>query len=218
VRQVFSQRKILLVNLSKGLVGSETAALLGNLIVAQLWQAALGRAVIPLERRHVCFVYVDEFQDYMGMNTDFADALAQARGLGVGFVLAHQYMHQLDPSMRSGVLANVQSRIVFRLPNDDARLIAAGSALEPEDFQSLGAFQAYAQLVADGSVQPFCSVQTRLPGVAISDPRIVRAASQERYGINRDEIEAGIRQLMQRRPVAGSDDIGTRPRANGGSR
>ena len=90
-----------------------------------LWQATLGRAAIPPERRHPVFVYVDEFQDYLHLPLDFADALAQARGLGVGFALAHQYMHQLDPAMRSAVLANAQSRIAFRLPGEDARIIAA---------------------------------------------------------------------------------------------
>jgi hypothetical protein len=217
VRQVFSQRKILLVNLSKGLIGAETAGTLSGLIVAQLWQAALGRAAVSLERRHSCFVYVDEFQDYLNLPTDFEDALAQARGLGVGFVLAHQYMHQLDPSMRHGILANVQSRVAFRLPNDDARIVAAGSTLEPEDFQSLGAFQAYAQLVADGTVQPYCSIQTRLPGEPISDPDVVRAASQGRYGIDRDDIEANIRELVRRPPSAESDDIGSRRRASAGT-
>jgi RecA/RadA recombinase len=177
IRQVFTERKILLINLSKGQLGPETAALLGSLIISQLWQATLGRTAIPPERRHPCFIYVDEFQDYLHLPMDFADALAQARGLGVGFgALSHQYMHQLDPAMRSAVLANAQSRVAFRLPNDDARLIAAGGALEPEDFQSLGAFQAYAQLVSDGTVQPWCSIKTRLPEKPISDPKVVLSA------------------------------------------
>ena len=66
----------------------------------------------------------------MHLPLDFADALAQARSLGVGFVAAHQYLHQLDPAMRSAVLANAQSRVAFRLPSEDARVIAADSALD----------------------------------------------------------------------------------------
>ncbi|MGH8995305.1 MAG: type IV secretory system conjugative DNA transfer family protein [Acidimicrobiales bacterium] len=217
MRQVFSQRKILLVNLSKGLLGPETAALLGSLVITQLWQASLGRSAIAPERRHPVFVYVDEFQDYLRLPTDFADALAQARGLGVGFVLAHQYMHQLDPAMRSAVLANVQSRVAFRLPHDDARLIAAGGALEPDDFQSLGAYQCYAQLVADGAVQPWCSGQARLPAEPISDPETVRSASRERYGIDRSDVEAEIRQLVFGRRETNPDDIGPRRRRDGGA-
>ncbi len=84
LRRVFTQRKILLVNLNKGLLGPETSALLGSLVVSQLWQAILGRAAIAPERRHPVFVYVDEFQDYLHLPLDLADALAQTRGLGVG--------------------------------------------------------------------------------------------------------------------------------------
>lgn len=217
VRQVFRERKVLLVNLSNGLLGSETASLLGSLVIAQLWQAILGRAAVPPERRHPCFIYADEFQEYLHLPTDFADAFAQARGLGVGFGVAHQYMHQLDPTMRSGVLANVQSRIAFRLPHDDARLIAAGSDLEHEDFQSLGAYQAYAQLVASDTVQPWCSIRTRLPNEPTSDPKAVRALSQERYGVDRHEIEADIQRLVHHQSASAESDIGPRRRSQGGS-
>ena len=82
--RVFTEGKILLVDLSKGQLGPETAALLGSLVVSQLWQAVLGRSAVAPERRHPVFVYVDEFQDYLHLPVDFADALAQARGLGVG--------------------------------------------------------------------------------------------------------------------------------------
>ena len=216
VRQVFTQRRILLVNLSKGLLGGETAALLGSLVVTQLWQATLGRGAVAPERRHAVLVYVDEFQDYLNLPTDFADALAQARGLGVGFVLAHQFLHQLHPAMRAAVLANTQSRIAFRLPHDDARVIAAGGALDPEDFQSLGAFQCYAQLVANGAVQPWCSVQTRAPDEPMSDPNAVRASSRDRYGMDRDLVEEDIHKLVFRRTEDLTDDIGSRRRTGGG--
>lgn len=160
LREVFTKRRVLLVNLSKGTLGPETAALLGSLLMTGLWQATLGRSRVPPERRHVVPIYVDEFQDYLRLPVDFADALAMARGLGVAFTLAHQFLHQLDPAIGSSVLANAQSRVVFRLAADDARILASGSALDPEDFQSLGAFECYAQLVAGGSVQPWCSART----------------------------------------------------------
>jgi Type IV secretion-system coupling protein DNA-binding domain len=212
LRRVFTERKILLVDLGKGLLGPETSALLGSLVVSQLWQATLGRAAIDPERRHTVFVYVDEFQDYMHLPLDFADALAQARGLGVGFGLAHQYMHQLDPAMRSAVLANAQSRVAFRLPGEDARIIAADSALAPEDFQSLGAFQCYVQLVARGAVQPWCSAATGLPGKPVSDPALIRAASRGTYGVDRAEIEADLHELFVGRRQSKGDDLSPRRR------
>ncbi len=216
LRQVFTQRKILLVNLAKGQLGPEASATLGGLVVAQLWQAILGRSAIPPERRHPVLVVVDEFQDYLHLPLDFADALAQARGLGASFVAAHQYLHQLDPAMRSAVLANAQSRIAFRLPSEDARVLAAGSSLAPEDFQSLGAFQCYAQLVAASAVQPWCSART-LPATApTSDPAVVRAASREAYGTPRHEIEADLHRLVSHGRPAGEDDLRPRRRDSGG--
>ncbi len=130
-------------------MGPEAAALLGGIVMSQLWQTSLERSAVEPARRHPVFVFVDEFQDYLSLPTDFAEVLAQARGLGVGLTLAHQHLGQLGPRMRSAVLANARSRVVFQLAADDARVFTADSHLEPEDFRSLGAFEAYAQLVAD---------------------------------------------------------------------
>lgn len=215
LRQVFTQRKILLVDLAKGQLGPETAALLGSLVISQLWQAILGRSKIPPERRHTALIVVDEFQDYMRLPLDFADALAQARGLGAAFVLAHQYMNQLDSPMRSAVLANAQSRVAFRLPSEDARIIAADSTLSPEDFQGLGAFECYVQLVAKGAVQPWCSARTLPPSAPVSDPQAIRAASRQAYGTPREEIEADLQRLILGSQPKGEDDLEPRRRDNG---
>ncbi len=215
LRRIFTERKVLLVNLCKGLLGPETSALLGSLIVSQLWQAILGRAAITPERRHPVFVYVDEFQDYLHLPVDFADALAQARGLGVGFALAHQYLHQLDPAMRSAVLANAQSRVAFRLPIEDARVLAANGRLAPEDFQSLGAFECYMEVVSGGTVQPWCSAVTLPASEPTSDPAMVRAASRLSYGVDRASVETELTELFSpRRQVA--DDLSPRRRSPGG--
>ncbi|HVE45139.1 MAG TPA: type IV secretory system conjugative DNA transfer family protein [Acidimicrobiales bacterium] len=211
VRQVFSARKVLLVNLSKGRLGAEAAALLGSLVVAQLWQATLERSRIAPERRHPVFVFIDEFQDYLHLPTDISDALAAARGLGVGLSLAHQHLHQLEPSMRSAVLANARSRICFQLGHEDARTLAGSkSQLEAEDFQTLGSFAVYAALVAGGSVRPWCSAVTAPPGPTSSDPAAVRAASAQRYGTPREEIEADLEQLIRGGRGHGTDDLSPR--------
>lgn len=215
LRCIFTERKILLVSLNKGLLGPETAALLGSLVVAQLWQAVLGRAAVPPERRHPVFVHVDEFQDYLHLPLDFADALAQARGLGVGFTLAHQHLHQLDPAMRASVLANAQSRVAFRLASEDARAVAAGSALDPEDFMSLGAFETYAQLVAGFTMQPWCSVRSLPPSPPTTDPALVRAASRLTYGTDRTGVEAELHRLYGGHLESAPDDLTPRRRSGG---
>jgi len=217
LRQVFTERKILLCDLSRGRLGPEASALLGSLIVSQLWQAILGRVVVPVERRHPVLVVVDEFQDYLRLPLDFTDALAQARGLGASFALAHQYLHQLDVGVRSAVLANAQSRIAFRLASEDAKVLAsAGGVLMPEDFQSLGAFEAYAQLVAGDSLQPWCSLATLPAPEPTSDPKAVRAASQASYGVDRMAVEAELRELFVGHASGEYDDLSPRKKAGGG--
>ncbi len=205
LRQVFTGRKLLLVNLATGQLGPEASSLLGSLVVSQLWQAILGRSAIPSVRRHPVSVVLDEFQTYLHLPVDLADALAQARGLGAGFTLAHQFLHQLDPSMRSAVLANAQNRVAFRLPSEDARLLAAGSSLAVEDFQSLGAFECYAQLVVNDAIQPWCSLRTLPPYTAISDPAVVRAASRASYGLDRQQVEAELTRLVGGSKSDGND-------------
>lgn len=215
LREVFTKRKLLLVNLASGQFGPEASALLGALVVSQLWQAILGRSVVEPSRRHPVSVVLDEFQTYLHLPVDLADALAQARGLGASFALAHQFLHQLDPAMRSSVLANAQSRIAFRLANEDARALAAGSGLEPEDFQGLGAFEAYAQLVAGSAVQPWCSIRTLPSSPAISDPQGVRAASRGSYGISRTDIDADLQALLFGGRAGNNDDLAPRRRSGG---
>ena len=197
LRSVFTSRTILLVNLAKGAMGAEAASLLGALVLSGLWQQAQERSTIAREKRHPVFVYIDEFQDYLHLPTDLGDALAQARGLGIGFVLAHQHLAQLTPSMRAGVLANARSRICFQLAQDDAKVMAGTSTiLGTEDFGSLGTYQFYAQLMAGGAVQPWCSGRSLPPSKKTSDRTAVAAASRQRYGTPAAEIDAALEQLV----------------------
>lgn len=102
---VLTKRRILLVNLSEGLLGPEASQLFGSLVVGLFWQAALGRTLLPERQRHPVFVHIDEMQRYVRLG-DVGDALARARGLGVGFTLAHQHLGQLPVALREAVMAN----------------------------------------------------------------------------------------------------------------
>jgi len=202
VEEIFTKRKIVLIALRRGVIGPEAAALIGSLFVAELWQAVLARTAIPTERRHIVAVYADEFQDYVHLPTDLADALAQARGLGVALTLGHQHLAQLPGPLRAAVLANARSRVCFQLAGDDAQAMArlSGGQLEAQDFQRLPRFEAYAQLVAGGEVTEFASLKTEpLPPVT-RDSNAVLQASRNHYGRPVDQVEAEIRSLLEGEP------------------
>lgn len=210
---IFTKRRILLVSLAEGLLGPEAAALLGALVVAQLWQTTLGRAAVPAAKRLPAFVYVDEFQRLLHVPQDLGDVLARSRSAGVGWVLAHQHLAQLPPAMRAAVLSNARSRVVFQLTSDDAAVIARSSPeLTAEDLQVLPAYHAYTSLVAGGAVTPFASIRTTPAPAAVRDAALVRQRSQDHYGVEPDVVEATLR-------VAGENGAtGTGPAPAIGSR
>lgn len=187
---LFYKRRIVLVPLNKGLIGGESARLLGSLIVGLTWTLALSRAGIPAEKRHIVGVYIDELQDYLSLPTDLSDALAQARGLGVGLTLAHQYRDQLPMSIRSGIDANARNKIVFGLNAKDARDYAAmAPELHAEDFMSLPRYQIYASIQSNGKNTGWVQGQTLPPPPALRDAAELKALSQAAYGIPCEEVE-----------------------------
>ena len=187
---LFTQRKIVLVPLNRGVVGSESARLLGSLIVGLTWTLALGRASIPAERRHLVSVYIDELQDYLSLPTDLSDALAQARGLGVGMTLAHQYRDQLPTEIRAGIDANSHNKIVFGLNSKDAKDMAAmAPELTAEDFMDLPRYQIYTLFQSGGRNTGWVMGRTLLPQPALRDPAVLYAQSMESYGTPAEETE-----------------------------
>lgn len=215
LEDVFRRRAALLVRLPKGQLGADGTALIGSLLMAQLWRLGLMRSSLTRTRRYPCFIYLDEFQDVLRLPLDLADVLVQARGLGIGLVMAHQHLGQLDSSIRQATLANAGSRIAFRLDHDDAAVIArrTGGQLSPDAFAGLGAYQAYASLLVDGEVTPYGSIRTTaLPSTTQAVPPLLRR-NRQRYGVAATETEARLRQL-----VGGTDQpepggpIGGRPK------
>ena len=191
LEDLFHKRKIVLVPLNKGVIGSESARLLGSLIVGQTWTLALSRASLPLERRHPVSVYIDELQDYISLPTDLSDALAQARGLGVGLTLAHQYREQLTPDIRAGVDANARNKIVFGLEAPDAKAMSAmAPELDTVDFMKLPRYQIYTSFQSKGKSTGWVQGQTLPPPIATRLPVELRAKSMAAYGKPAEEIEA----------------------------
>lgn len=215
---LFTQRKIVLVPLNRGVVGSESARLLGSLIAGLTWTLALGRANIPAERRHLVSVYIDELQDYVsGFSTDLSDALAQARGLGVGMTLAHQYRDQLPTEIRAGIDANTRNKICFGLNSKDARDTAAmAPELTAEDFMALPRYRVYASFQQNGRNTGWVMGRTLPPASALRDPAELYAQSMKTYGTPAEETEEEYLKMFVNNSALGSDQgdtpIGRRKR------
>ena len=200
---VFTKRRILIIRLAKGLVGEDTAALIGGLMLAKLWQTILGRAEVTSERRHPVFVYLDEFQDYLRLPIGMGNMLAQARGMGVGLIVAHQHLGQLTDGVKRDVLSNVGSRVIFQSTADDSRILARD--LEPHltaaDLRGLGRREIAVRIATPDRVLPPFTGRTEPPDTPISDAADVRSHSQKTYGrplieqppVEIDEIPVGRR-------------------------
>jgi hypothetical protein len=193
VADVFTKRRILLVSLNKGIIGSETAQLLGSLLVASLWTAALRRAAVPPGARRPVWAYLDEFQDVLRMGGDIADALAQARGMGLGLVLAHQYLGQLPAPLQAALIGTVRSSAVFQIDQEDAKALERRYApsLTADDLMGLRAYEIAARLCVAG--QTPVTGRTLPLNEPLRDPYALLQASRERYGIPRARVETALR-------------------------
>ncbi|WP_178389062.1 type IV secretory system conjugative DNA transfer family protein [Actinomyces oris] len=191
--EVFTRRRIVLVSLNKGVLGAESARLLGSLLVGQLWPLILARAAVEPSRRHVVSVFIDEVQDYLSLPGSLADALAQARSLGAAFHLAHQYRGQLPAALKAGIDANARNKIIFSLSAADAaELSRQAIGLEAADFQLLPRFGVYARTMHHGRESPWCQATTLPPTPPTQDALALRASSQARYGQDATQVEAAL--------------------------
>ena len=209
--------RALLVRLPRGELGADAATLLGSLVVHQVWQASKGRAAIRSAKRSPVFVYLDEFQDVLRLPLALGEALVQARGLGVGLVLAHQHLGQLSPAVKAAVLANAGSRVVFGLDHDDAVVMSkrSGGVLEPSDFTGLPAFEANVDLVSGNRASGYASAQTVPLPAAQRSLTSVLSANRRRVGADRRETERRLRELVEG-SGGGSDANGRSTSAAGG--
>ena len=191
--EVFTRRRIVLVSLNKGVLGAESARLLGSLLVGQLWPLILARAAVEPSRRHVVSIFIDEVQDYLSLPGSLADALAQARSLGAAFHLAHQYRGQLPAALKAGIDANARNKIIFSLSAADAAELARQAIdLEAADFQLLPRFGVYARTMHHGRENPWCQATTLPPTPPTQDALALRASSQARYGQDAAQVEAAL--------------------------
>lgn len=147
-RDIMDSGKVLLARLSQGAIGEENACLLGSLLVSKIHQAALARQALDRPNRRPYFLYIDEFHNFV--TPSMAALLSGVRKYGLGLVLAHQELRQLerrDSEVAHAVLANPYTRIAFRVGEHDARRLAEGfSSFEAADFLNLGVGEALVRM------------------------------------------------------------------------
>ena len=182
-REVIDQKKILLVNLSKGRIGDINANLLGMLIVGKLLIAALSRVDVPEEQRSDFYLYIDEFQNF---TTDsIATILAEARKYRLNLIIANQFIKQLVDKIKDAVFGNVGSLGVFRVGADDAESLKNQfePVFTPQDLMNIDNFNCYVKLLINNqTTRPF---NIKIDPPQISDTELaqkIKESSRMKYG------------------------------------
>jgi hypothetical protein len=159
-RRIMDEGKILLVNLAKGKIGEDTAALLGAMLVTKMNLAALGRADIEERKRRDFYLYVDEFPAFT--TTSFAGMMAEMRKYRLNLILAHQYLTQIDEEMRDAILGNVGTLVMFRVGASDGELLEKELQFEfaANDIVNLPNYHVYIRLMIDGVMSKAFSAVT----------------------------------------------------------
>ncbi len=196
IREIMDQGKILIVNLSKGLIGEENSQFLGLLMVPKILNAAMQRADMKEEDRRDFFLYVDEFQNFA--TEDFAQILSEARKYKLNLVVANQYIAQMEEKVRDAVFGNVGTIISFKVGVNDASYLQ--NEFEPvfdqNDLINIENYNIYTKLLVDGEYpSPFSA---KVPYDPEKFPKyndigtLIKELSRLRYGRDRNIIEDEI--------------------------
>lgn len=187
LRDIMDNKKILIVNLSKGKVGEGNADLIGSLLITKIYLAAMSRADAgpeQLEKLPPFYFYVDEFQNFA--NESFASILSESRKYHLALTVAHQYVEQMEDEVKAAVFGNVGTMITFRVGATDAEAFEKEFApyFILDDFVNLSAFQIYLRLMIDGAGSKPFSAHTLPPleKPAHSYAQVIIAHSRATYG------------------------------------
>ncbi len=204
IREIMDEGKILIVNLSKGLIGEDNAAILGSFIVTKIQLAAMSRQDIPnIEDRRPFYLYVDEFQNFA--TDSFATILSEARKYGLNLTVANQYISQMSDTVRDAVFGNVGTMITFRVSADDAPILS--KQFEP-NFEALDLLQMHNRnfvinMVINGEKSPAFSARTlNLPPPQSDNTGRIIQHTREVYAADKAHVEQAISELIK--PLAKS--------------
>jgi len=199
IRQIMDEGKILIVNLSKGLIGEDNAAILGAFLVTKIQLAAMSRSDIEhIEDRRPFYLYVDEFQNFA--TDSFATILSEARKYGLNLTVANQYISQMTETVRDAVFGNVGTMISFRVSADDAPILAKQfePQFEPTDLLQMHNRHFIINMVIAGEKAPAFSATTlTLPPPQTDNTAKIIENTRRVYSRPRAEIEQEISAAIQ---------------------
>ena len=195
IREIMDKKKILLMKVSKGLLGEENSSLIGSMFITKLYQAAMSRADTPEDQRTDFYLYVDEFQNFA---TDtFAEILSEARKYRLNLTIAHQYMGQLNDVVRKTVFGNVGSMISFRVGAEDATILAGeyNPIFKERDIINLGVREFYIKMSVNGELrEAFSGVTLTVPEIQEDFTQRIIDASRRKYCRPKSEVETMLKQ------------------------
>jgi hypothetical protein len=197
--------RLLLARLPKGTLGEDASRLLGSMLVARTWQAALTRAAVKPEQRRDCCLYIDEFQNFLNLATPAPDVLAEARGYRLSFCMAHQHLGQLTPELREAISANARTKIYFQLSKDDAHQLEPD--VQPEltahDLANLKLYTAAVRVCRSGQTGRSFTLHTEALGEPIPG-RAEEIRAEVRHRVLREHDDA---KTQETHAVAGGKPV-----------
>jgi hypothetical protein len=198
IREIMDEGKILIVNLSKGLIGEDNAAILGAFLVTKIQLAAMSRSDIPnIEDRRPFYLYVDEFQNFA--TDSFATILSEARKYALNLTVANQYISQMTDTVRDAVFGNVGTMISFRVSADDSPILAKQfePQFEAQDLLQMHNRHFIINMVIGGEKAPAFSATTlTLPPEQIDNTALIIENTRRNYSRPRAEVEAEIAEAI----------------------
>ena len=205
LREIMDEKKILLVNLSIGMIGETSAQLLGGLFIGNIFLKAMERVSLPEEKRQDFYLYIDEFQNFS--TESFINILSESRKFGLNLILANQYLDQVEESIKKAIFGNIGSFIVFRIGYNDANVFFEEFErnISPENFVNLPNFQAFAKIIYQNKPQKPFLCQTfpleKEPEINYVDE--ILSYNHLKYTLPKEIIEAKIKKIYLSQNQAG---------------
>lgn len=193
---IMNKQKILLVNLSKGRISPINSEIIGSMIVSRLLIDAMKRIEIPEEERKDFFLYIDEFQNFVSSVSTFENILSEARKYRLNLTVAHQYMAQLPPELRSAIFGNVGTVMSFRTGLEDAGMLVkqfGENDVTEEQLTTLVPFTLFSRSVKNNKITGAVKVKIlgpiadRYTKLAPEEMELMTALSKKQYSWNADD-------------------------------